>query len=551
MIILGGIIIIFLIIAAIIAIVLIYQKEKQQRQELYNEILAFLHLSDIDSFLCKYDDTVIVKSRQALINYDDIKYLKKHDCIDKVKQLAAIRNDIKKDITAFLQQNDFSERPQYDHVARQLDNLIDLATGYRILIVYITSAGNNRGERIISISDSRIKQIEAHPELLMTKAEYNRILKDQEKGELEAKRHEFYDRVNSIIDYANNAKDTLIVKARATELDELIQKLLDTTIHNIQKVKQIDSGEWDILKKIIIDIEKQTRIIVDDDRRIGEYYASDDFVKIKEICSSLNQSRKDFNEYIDEKAQSISKLFGTRIVRNETLHEDTYSYIRPYKKSITPFTAEVSAAVFSSAENDPINYIVKYFYSDKSQYKEQIQKLKTLIEELETLQEAKVIIENYKKDYELYIQNVPSYVLEEDEDGFYSRLGLAVINEAILNVEYRFTYTSPGGKAKRSFTVPMSEENIIALITALENTLTMKALAKEQRAMMTAKLRLFIKERDHFTCRICGNSTTAEPNLLLEVDHIIPIAKGGPTIEDNLQTLCWKCNRSKGAKMIS
>ena len=50
--------------------------------------------------------------------------------------------------------------------------------------------------------------------------------------------------------------------------------------------------------------------------------------------------------------------------------------------------------------------------------------------------------------------------------------------------------------------------------------------------------------------RICGNSTFSEPNLLLEIDHIIPVAKGGATIEENLQTLCWKCNRSKSSKLI-
>ncbi len=182
--------------------------------------------------------------------------------------------------------------------------------------------------------------------------------------------------------------------------------------------------------------------------------------------------------------------------------------------------------------------------------KAELKKLKILIEELETLKEAKEIIDNYKKDYEQYIKDVPDYVLENDEDGFYSRLGLAVIDEAVLNVEYKFTYTSDGGMAQRSFTVPMSEENIIELINALESKLSMEALAKEQRAMMTAKLRMYIKERDNFTCCQCGNSTLAEPNLLLEVDHIIPIAKGGLTVEDNLQTLCWKCNRSKGAKLI-
>ena len=97
----------------------------------------------------------------------------------------------------------------------------------------------------------------------------------------------------------------------------------------------------------------------------------------------------------------------------------------------------------------------------------------------------------------------------------------------------------------------MNEETIIELIHQLESKLSSEALAKEQRALMTVKLRTHIKERDNYTCCQCGNSVHAEPNLLLEVDHIIPVAKGGLTQEDNLQTLCWKCNRSKGAKLIT
>lgn len=543
---------IILIFSAIIIIVVLVIKSKieKQRRELYDEVLDYLRLSNVDKLLQKYDDSVVVKSRQTLNNYDDIKYLKERDCFDKVVKVAIMRNDIKKDITKFLKQNDFMQRPQYDYVAKQLNSLLSLATGYRVKIVYITTAGNNKGSKLINFSEHRVREINNHPEWLMTKAEYNKMLKEQAKEELENKKHEFYEKVNSIIDFANDSKESLVVKVREKKLDELIQQLFDRTINSIQKIKQIDSEEWDMLENFIINIETQVRKIVDDDRKISEYYASDDFAKIKDTCESLNLSRREFNEYIDEKAKSISKLFGTRIVRNETKHEDTYNYIRAYKKSITPFTAEVSSSVFGSAENNPINYIIKYFYPNKSQYKEQIQKLKILIEELETLKEAKVIIDNYKKDYEQYIKDVPDYVLENDEDGFYSRLGLAVIDEAVLNVEYKFTYTSDGGMAQRSFTVPMSEENIIELINALESKLSMEALAKEQRAMMTAKLRMYIKERDNFTCCQCGNSTLAEPNLLLEVDHIIPIAKGGLTVEDNLQTLCWKCNRSKGAKLI-
>jgi HPt (histidine-containing phosphotransfer) domain-containing protein len=492
--------ILFLLLIAFITYLIINNKIKKQRKALMGEILDFLNLGNIDSLLKIYDDQVTVKSKKTLENYDNIKYLKEHENLDEVKHIVLMRQDIKRVIVEFLKWNEFMQRPQYKYVANWLNGYLPLAEGFRARIIYITSAGNNRGERLISFFAQDVKEFEQHPEYLMTKGEYNKMLKQQAKEELEEKKHDYYDKVNSIIDLVNDSKDGLIVKSKEKKLNELIQQLFDRTINSIQKVKQIDSDEWDILDNFISGIDSQVNKIIDDDKLISSYYASSDFAKIKETCNSLNVSRKEFNDYIEEKAQSISKLFGTRIVRNETQNADVYNYIRAYKKSITPFTAEVSAAVFGSAENNPIDYIIKYFYPNKSQYKEQIQKLKVLIEELETLKEAKVIIDNYKKDYEQYIQNVPDYVLENDEDGFYQRLGLAIIDEAVLNVEYRFTYTSGGGMAQRSFTVPMNEENIIELINRLESKLTQQALSKEQRALMTSKLRAKIKERDNYTC---------------------------------------------------
>lgn len=543
-------VILVLIVLAIIIYMIIDKRIKKQREALIDEILDSLNLSNINSALKRFDDQIIVKSKQTLQNYDEVKYLKERNNLDDIKHVILKRQDIKREIEEFLKDNEFIQRPQYEYVADWLSNYLPLTNGYRARIVYITSAGNNRGERLIKFSLPEIKEFEEHPEYLMTKGEYNKMLKQQAKEDLESQKHSYYNKVNSIIDFANSSKDDLIVKSRIRMLDELIQQLFDRTINSIQKIKKIDSDEWDMLDNFINDIDSKVRKIVDDDNKINQYYASDDFKQIKDTCNSLNLSRKEFNEYIEEKAQSISKLFGTRIVRNETQHEDTYNYVRAYKKSITPFTAEVSSTVFGSAENNPIGYIIKYFYPNKSQYEEQIQKLRVLIEELETLKEAKVIIDNYKKDYDQYIQSVPYYVLANDEDGFYSRLGLAIIDEAVLNVEYKFTYTSDGGMAQRSFTVPMNEENIIELINQLESKLSKEALTKEQRALMTTKLRAFIKKRDNYTCCLCGNSTYKEPNLLLEVDHIIPISKGGLTLEENLQTLCWKCNRSKGAKIV-
>ena len=55
-------------------------------------------------------------------------------------------------------------------------------------------------------------------------------------------------------------------------------------------------------------------------------------------------------------------------------------------------------------------------------------------------------------------------------------------------------------------------------------------------------LRNSIFERDGFKCIKCGSTVD------LQIDHIIPFSRGGQTTEDNLQTLCLKCNILKGIK---
>ena len=89
------------------------------------------------------------------------------------------------------------------------------------------------------------------------------------------------------------------------------------------------------------------------------------------------------------------------------------------------------------------------------------------------------------------------------------------------------------------------------LIEYMDEQVKYKNSAKAQRSLMTKKLREYIKCRDEYTCQSCGASTAQQDLLLLEVDHIIPVAKGGLSTEDNLQTLCWKCNRTKSDKILS
>lgn len=61
-----------------------------------------------------------------------------------------------------------------------------------------------------------------------------------------------------------------------------------------------------------------------------------------------------------------------------------------------------------------------------------------------------------------------------------------------------------------------------------------KALSKRQR--------FEIFKRDRFTCQYCGRKP---PDVILQVDHIVPVSKGGDNSKVNLVTACRDCNVGK------
>lgn len=63
--------------------------------------------------------------------------------------------------------------------------------------------------------------------------------------------------------------------------------------------------------------------------------------------------------------------------------------------------------------------------------------------------------------------------------------------------------------------------------------------------VISDKLRYQVLKRDSFKCCACGASPAKDPSVELHIDHIIPWSKGGETVEENLQTLCSKCNLGK------
>lgn len=69
-----------------------------------------------------------------------------------------------------------------------------------------------------------------------------------------------------------------------------------------------------------------------------------------------------------------------------------------------------------------------------------------------------------------------------------------------------------------------------------------------KRKTISKKLRFEVFKRDSFKCQYCGSTS---PDVILEVDHIIPIKEGGDNDITNLITACNKCNRGKGARLLS
>ena len=112
-------------------------------------------------------------------------------------------------------------------------------------------------------------------------------------------------------------------------------------------------------------------------------------------------------------------------------------------------------------------------------------------------------------------------------------------------VKVNARYVSPQGRNSYTRTFTFKTGDIVSFFNDYTNAQKYKQSKQYQRSLMTDKLRYKIMKRDNFRCVICGASQ--KDGVKLHVDHIIPVSKGGKTIESNLRTLCDRCNLGKGA----
>jgi len=110
------------------------------------------------------------------------------------------------------------------------------------------------------------------------------------------------------------------------------------------------------------------------------------------------------------------------------------------------------------------------------------------------------------------------------------------------------TYTDRFGgwrKALVEFLKSVASESVES--PAATNSVVVRESPNRRRTKRDPSLRLKFRvmRRDDFKCVKCGRAPALEPGLILEVDHVLAWSQGGETVQENLQTLCYDCNRGK------
>lgn len=283
-----------------------------------------------------------------------------------------------------------------------------------------------------------------------------------------------------------------------------------------------------------------------------KYYKSEAFISLKKRVQQYIMNCNSLNEHIEELKKV--HLGINRLDFGKASYYDTsnYNYARTEyaNHSYGEQIYNCSRTICDNARMQPFKYVCKYFNIKPTE--ENLSEFENLLNSFEAAITGTYLL-NEEKNRILYgiEREIPLIIKKYGYQRFQYELGFRIIGLGEMSYpKYTFQYVSPGGNASTKCDVVMDIENLNRFIHYLSENIKFKKSVEGQRALMTSSLRKKILSRDNYTCQKCGNSIMREPNLLLEIDHIKPLSKGGMTTEDNLQVLCWRCNRSKGAKIV-
>lgn len=285
---------------------------------------------------------------------------------------------------------------------------------------------------------------------------------------------------------------------------------------------------------------------------IDRYFESENFLSIKNRIDKYTLDCNDLNDHIE-------RLKSTYIVRKSSDYGESslsdYSIYNMKRKnwrdrSDNDFTHYCSSSVLNNSKNQPFKYLCKYF--DINANEKTLENVEDVLNNFSAAEQGKFLLEKTRDEIiESIEKDIHPWILRHFKERTIVELGFKKIDLSVFYFpSYSFRYLSSLGNSSARNDIKLDISMLERFISYLSNLVEFKNSVSGQRALMTTKLREKIKQRDNFTCKICGLSDRDEKNLLLEIDHIIPLSKGGTTTQSNLQTLCWRCNRSKGSKIL-
>lgn len=281
------------------------------------------------------------------------------------------------------------------------------------------------------------------------------------------------------------------------------------------------------------------------------YYRSNSFNELKNRIEKYANDCNALNDHINDLKLTHVGINQLDYGRADYKDTSVYNYRRPelQKQIFAPNVHNCSRNVCDAAKKQPFKYVCKYFNIKSTE--ENLAQFENMLNNFEAAENGKTLLVNERnKIIEGISSEIPFLIRKFDRKCLLKKLGFKPIDlSRVYFPKYIFKYTSSGGNASTQCDIVFDIENLNKFVVYLSDLVKFKKSVAGQRALMTSKLRNQILMRDNYTCQKCGISLKDEPNLLLEVDHIIPISKGGMTTVENLQTLCWRCNRTKGNKL--
>lgn len=292
--------------------------------------------------------------------------------------------------------------------------------------------------------------------------------------------------------------------------------------------------------------------------RKNRYFASPEFQMHRQRTATLASEYNEIASYVHdiytrgiyELGTSTNGMYGHLATVEAQQPKTWQTLLRKKTDERPPHVYNSSEQVVLEAERDPIGSLTKYFHIEADlQTLKDVQRLSDDIARLETAVDN---VHRREEDMLAHI-NPPPFIIKQYADEFWKKLNVYHVGLSVPYPVYRFEYTSADGKENRAVTVTLDTPTLDALSETLERKIRWAWPEGGERTLMTAQLRQRIKERDNYTCQNpgCGNSIMRERILVLEVVHKVPLSNGGNNEPENLQTLCWRCNRAKGSKMIT